>query len=173
MKQYLNLMKHTLESGVMQYNERTDSYVLTTVDATFKYTADQFPLVTTRKSYWKQAICEMICYIREYSNLHDFHDLGVHTWDKNVENWDSRYKYFPYEAGIIYGKSAKEVGITYKDVVNTIKNNPTDRGIIWNFWNPEYFDKGCLRPCMYAHQFTVLGNKLYLTSTQRRNCVLH
>lgn len=167
MKQYLDLMKHTLDNGVMQYNKRTNSYVLTTVDATFKYNVDEFPLVTTRKSYWKQAICELLCYIREYKYLKQFHSLGVHTWDENVKNWESAYKVSTDHAGVIYGSSSQYTGVSYKDICFSIRENPSDRGIIWNFWNPEYFDRGCLRPCLYAHQFTVLDGKLYLTSTQR------
>ena len=29
------------------------------------------------------------------------------------------------------------------------------------------FHLGCLRPCMYEHQFSLLGDDLYLNSTQR------
>ena len=172
MKQYLEVMKDVLDNGELVYNSRTKTNTLTTLNHTLKYTPDDFPLVTTRKSYWKQAICEMLCYIRGYDDLRQFHSLGVHTWDANVKAWKSASKYDDYDTGLIYGASAEKVGVGYNDILVQLKHKSTDRGIIWNFWNPEYFSQGCLRPCMYSHQFNVLDGKLHLTSIQRRNCAL-
>lgn len=165
-QQYLDILKSTLD-GIPVFNERTQSNCLTLLNQSIYYNPLDFPLVTTRKSYWKQAICEMIAYIRGYSTLEEFHSLGVHTWDANVLAWDHPNNYTKTNAGLIYGASARRVGFSYAGVISAIKNNPSDRGIIWNFWNPEYFDEGCLRPCMFNHQFNVLNGGLYLTSTQR------
>ena len=166
-QQYLRIGSNLLSDGVWIFNERTKTHCLTDLNYSISLNPDEFPLLTTRKCYWKQAICEILCYMRGYSDLTDFHKLGVNTWDANVNNWNSPNKQHNNDAGIIYGKSAEQVGVTYPDILNQIKQTPYDRGIIWNFWNPEYFDKGCLRPCMYSHQFNVLENTLYLTSTQR------
>lgn len=174
-QQYLSILRHTLNSGSKVINERTDSPCLTTLNQRIEIRPDEFPLVTTRKSYWKQAISEMLCYIRGYTKLSDFHSLGVHTWDKNAEGW-TQYGDYNKETGmydrvpstgIIYGASANKVGMGFTEVLDQIKNKPHDRGNIWNFWNPEYFERGCLRPCMYSHQFNVLNGKLYLSSIQR------
>lgn len=167
MKQYLEVMKDVLDNGELVYNSRTKTNTLTTLNHTLKYTPDDFPLVTTRKSYWKQAICEMLCYIRGYDDLRQFHSLGVHTWDANVKAWKSTNKHDNYDTGLIYGASAEKVGVGYNDILVQLTHKSTDRGIIWNFWNPEYFSQGCLRPCMYSHQFNVLDGKLHLTSIQR------
>lgn len=167
MKQYLEVAKDILENGSMVHNQRTGANCLTVIDKTLRYTPEEFPLVTTRKSYWKQAICEIMCYMRAYTDLRDFHLLGVNTWDANCQAWQSEHKKHEFDCGTIYGASAKAVGIDYPKIIQMLKGKPDDRGIIWNFWNPEFFDKGCLRPCMYAHQFNVVNNKLYLTSSQR------
>ena len=45
---------------------------------------NEFPLITTRKSYWKAAIAELIGYIRGYDNAADFRSLGTKTWDANA-----------------------------------------------------------------------------------------
>lgn len=164
-RQYLSLMRNILENGELVYNTRTKSNCLTLLNQQIKFS--EFPLVTTRKSYWKQAILEMICYIRCYVHLDQFHKLGVRTWDANAAAWNSPDKTDDGEVGLIYGASARETGVTYKQILKQIQQDPHDRGIIWNFWNPEYFDLGCLRPCMFNHHFSVLNNKLYLTSTQR------
>lgn len=170
-QQYIELGKSLLEDGIWVQNERTGVPCLTDLNHSIYISPDEFPLLTTRKCYWKQAICEMLCYIRGYSNLEQFHSLGVHTWDANCEAWNSPNKHDSNDLGAIYGYSAELVGMNFVNVLTQINNKPHDRGHIWNFWNPEYFDKGCLRPCMYSHQFNVLNNTLYLTSTQRSSDV--
>lgn len=165
-KQYLDLMEEVLLSGVWVENKRTNSRCLTLLNNTLYY-GSEFPLLTTRKSYWKQAICEMLCYIRGYSTLQEFHSLGVHTWDANVSAWEHLNNPNKTNAGIIYGASSMMVGVSYPKLIRNIKANPTDRGHIWNFWNPEYFNEGCLRPCMFMHNFNVLNDTIYLSSYQR------
>lgn len=165
--QYLTLMRNILENGVIVDNPRTNSKCLTLLNYQIKFDGNVFPLVTTRKSYWKQAILEMICYMRGYTRKQQFNDLGVKTWDANIENWESPFNPDKDFAGIIYGASSEQVGLSYQDLVEQIKQNPYDRGYIWNFWNPEYFKLGCLRPCMFLHHFNVINDTLYLTSTQR------
>ena len=165
-RQYLSIIEDIISNGVWVDNERTNSRCLTVLNKQIVMQPDEFPLLTTKKMFWKQAICEMLCYIRAYTKLSDFHSLGVHTWDKNAKGWAENVSTDP-STGIIYGASAKKVRFSYLDLLEQIKSKPNDRGHIWNFWNPEYFDQGCLRPCMYAHQFTVLDGELHLTSSQR------
>ena len=56
------------------------------INADLEYDAanNQFPLITTRKSYWKAAIAEFLGYIRGYDNAADFRKLGTKTWDANA-----------------------------------------------------------------------------------------
>ena len=177
-QQYLAILKDCYENGTDITNERTGSVCRTILNQRIQFDGNEFPLLTTRKMFWKQAIGEMVAYIRAYTRLEDFHSLGVHTWDENAKGWAERIGIYDYlgkivsyedipSTGLIYGASAKKVNFSYKDLLDSIKAKPNDRGHIWNFWNPEYFNKGCLRPCMYNHQFSVLNSTLHLTSTQR------
>lgn len=166
-QQYLAILMDCYVNGINIVNERTGSVCRTILNQRIQFNGNEFPLLTTRKMYWKQAIGEMVAYIRAYKDLRDFHKLGVHTWDANVEAWDSIYKLNKFDTGYIYGYSAEALGTGYTKVISDIINSPNDRGHIWNFWNPEHFYKGCLRPCMYSHQFNVLNGTLHLTSTQR------
>lgn len=168
-EQYLQIVKDIITHGSWVKNPRTKVNCKTVLNKqiTINVGNNEFPVLTTRKLNWRGAINEMVCYMRAYSNLRDFHKLGVKTWDANVANWKSRYKQSDNDAGIIYGASAKLTGVDYTYILDQIRNNPHDRGIIWNFWNPQHFPEGCLRPCMYSHQFNVIDNKLYLSSIQR------
>lgn len=165
--QYLSILRDIAKYGSPVLNERTGSKCITLLNQQIQFYGNVFPILTTKKVNWKQAINEMVCYIRGYTDLEDFHSLDVKTWDMNCNAWNSPNKRSESDTGIIYGASAKAVGKSLQDVVEGIKKYPYDRGHIWNFWNPEYFDKGCLRPCMYVHQFNVIGQSIHLTSTQR------
>ena len=86
MKQYLALCHRIVNEGAWVENKRTGKKCLTVINADLTYDVDErkFPLVTTRKSYFKSAIAEMIGYLRGYDNASDFRKLGTKTWDANA-----------------------------------------------------------------------------------------
>lgn len=180
MKQYLDLCKRIVEQGEWVENKRTGKRCLTVINAELTYNVanNEFPLVTTRKSYWKSAIAEFIGYIRGYDNAADFRKLGTKTWDANAnENqaWlNNPHRKGEDDMGRVYGvqgRSWQKPDGGHVDqlrkIVNDLKNGIDDRGEILSFYNPGEFHMGCLRPCMHTHTFSLLGDKLYLTSYQR------
>lgn len=180
MKQYLDLCHHIVNEGVWIKNERTGKRCLTVINADLTYDVDEqkFPLVTTRKSYYKSAIAEMIGYLRGYDNAADFRKLGTKTWDANAnlnQAWlDNPYRKGEDDCGFIYGKVARNFPKPdggsidlLKKIVNDLEKGTDDRGEILTFYHPGVFHMGCLRPCMYSHHFSLLGDTLYLNSTQR------
>ena len=189
MKQYLELNKRIIEQGVWINNERTGKRCLTVINADLTYDVDgnQFPLITTRKSYWKSAIAELLGYLRGYDSAEQFRAIGCNTWNANAnynEAWlNSPHRKGEDSMGRVYGVQGRswrspvynENGSLskinrvdqLKKVIYNLSNGIDDRGEILSFWNPGEFDLGCLRPCMYSHHFSLLGGKLYLNSTQR------
>ena len=79
MKQYLDLCQRIVDDGVWIENKRTGKRCRTVINADLEYQVgeNQFPMITTRKSYWKSAIAEFIGYIRGYDNAADFRKLGT------------------------------------------------------------------------------------------------
>jgi thymidylate synthase len=180
MKQYLDLCKRIVEQGEWVENKRTGKRCLTVINAELTYNVEnnEFPLVTTRKSYWKSAIAEFIGYIRGYDNAADFRKLGTKTWDANAnENqaWlNNPHRKGDDDMGRVYGvqgRSWQKPDGGHVDqlrkIVDDLTNGIDDRGEILSFYNPGEFHMGCLRPCMHTHTFSLLGDKLYLTSYQR------
>lgn len=181
MKQYLELCKRIIEEGEWVENARTGKRCLTLINAdlTYNVAENEFPLVTTRKSYWKSAIAELLGYIRGYSNAADFRTLGTKTWDANAnqnEAWlNNPYRKGEDDMGRVYGVQGRswqkpdDAGTIdqLKKIVDDLANGIDDRGEILTFYNPGEFHMGCLRPCMHTHTFSLLGDKLYLTSYQR------
>lgn len=180
MKQYLNLCHRIVDDGIWIENERTGKRCLTVVNADLTYDvgSNHFPLVTTRKSFWKAAVAELLGYIRGYDNAEDFRKLGTKTWDANA-NLNQAWLNNPYrkgqdDMGRVYGVQgrawAKPDGghvDQLRKIVDDLTRGVDDRGEILNFYNPGEFHMGCLRPCMYNHHFSLLGDTLYLNSTQR------
>lgn len=180
MKQYLDLCQRIVDQGIWVENERTGKRCLTVINADLTYDVanNQFPLVTTRKSFWKSAVAELLGYIRGYDSAADFRQLGTKTWDANA-NMNAAWLANPYrkgedDMGRVYGVQgrawAKPDGghiDQLKKIVDDLTHGIDDRGEILNFYNPGEFHMGCLRPCMYSHHFSLLGDTLYLNSTQR------
>ncbi|MGR5162557.1 thymidylate synthase [Vibrio owensii] len=178
--QYEDLCRRVIDEGIWIENDRTGKRCLTVINADLEYdlTANEFPLVTTRKAFWKSAIAEMLGYLRSYDNAADFRKLGTKTWDANAnqnEAWlNNPHRKGEDDMGRVYGvqgrRWAKPDGgfvDQYKKIIDHLSKGIDDRGEILNFYNPGEFHMGCLRPCMYSHHFSLLGDTLYLNSTQR------
>jgi len=88
MSQYEDLCRNIIENGQWIDNARTGKRCLTLINADLTYNvgAGEFPLVTTRKSYWKSAIAEFLGYIRGYDNAADFRKIGAKTWEANAND---------------------------------------------------------------------------------------
>ena len=180
MKQYLDLCNKIIDEGTWIQNERTGKNCLTLINADLEYDVggNKFPLITTRKSYFKSAIAEFIGYIRGYDSAADFRALGTKTWDANA-NLNDAWNNNPYrkgedDMGRVYGVQGRAwktpEGNTVdqlKKIVDNLKNGIDDRGEILSFYNPGEFHMGCLRPCMHTHTFSLVGDTLHLTSYQR------
>jgi len=180
MKQYLDLSQRIIDEGTWVANSRTGKRCLTLINADLSYdvAGNKFPIITTRKSYWKAAIAELLGYIRGYDNAAQFRALGTKSWDANAnENavWlANSVRKGADDMGRVYGVQGrawlKPNGGTIdqlQKIVDNLAEGIDDRGEILSFYNPGEFDLGCLRPCMHTHTFSLLNDTLYLTSYQR------
>ncbi|KEY91016.1 thymidylate synthase [Candidatus Photodesmus blepharus] len=180
MKQYLDLCQRIIDYGVWVENTRTGKRCLTVINSDLSYdvSRNQFPLITTRKIFWKSAVAELLGYIRGYDNAKDFRKLGTKTWDANAnlnQDWlDNPYRKGLDHMGRVYGVQGRswfKYGGGYVDQLHKIVEHLSmgfdDRSEILNFYNPGELHMGCLKPCVYSHHFSLLDHTLYLNSTQR------
>ena len=180
MKQYLDLCQRIVDEGVWVENKRTGTKCLTVINADLEYDVanNKFPLITTRKSFYKAAIAELIGYLRGYDSAAQFRDIGCMTWNANAnENkaWlENPHRRGEDDMGRVYGVQGRSWQRPdgshldqLKKVIDHLSKGIDDRGEIVTFYNPGEFELGCLRPCMHTHTFSLLGDTLYLTSYQR------
>jgi thymidylate synthase len=180
MKQYLALCQRLIDQGEWIENKRTGKRCLTVINASMTYDVgqNQFPMVTTRKTFWKSAIAELIGYLRGYDSAADFRQLGTKTWDANAnlnEAWlNNPYRTGDDDMGRVYGVQGRRWSKPdgghidqLKKLIDNLSQGIDDRGEILTFYNPGEFHMGCLRPCMHTHTFSLLNDTLHLTSYQR------
>lgn len=178
--QYEELCQKIIDQGKWVENKRTDIRCLTLINADLEYDVgnNAFPLVTTRKCYYKAAIAELLGYLRGYDNAADFRAIGCKTWDANA-NENASWLANPARKGSddmgrvygVQGRQWQKPDGTQLDqlqkIVSNLSEDIDDRGEILTFYNPGEFHLGCLRPCMHTHNFSLLDGTLHLTSYMR------
>jgi len=177
-EQYLDLCNRILNEGTMIKNKRTGKGCLTVINADFEYDAsdNSFPLVTTRKAYWKQAIAEILGYLCGYNNAQQFADIGCNSWFANA-NENKEWLKNPMRRGkndlgggfsYAQGRNWDQTNIDqYKNIVDKLSQGIDDRRLIMTFNNPGSAHASALPACMHTHHFSILNDTLYLTSYQR------
>lgn len=185
MKQYLDLIERVVHQGEWVTNPRTGVRCLTLIshDMVFDCSKPFVPLVTTRKAGITLPIAELLGYLRGESSAAAFRALGTKSWDSNA-NDNKAWLANPNRKGTddmgrVYGVQGRDwrkptggsidqLEKIYAHLIQGID----DRGEILSFWNPGEFEEGCLRPCMYEHQFSIVNGTLHLNSTQRSADIL-
>lgn len=131
---------------------------------------DGFPLITTKKTWFKGAAIELLWMLSGSSNIKELQDQNVHIWDEWAdENGD---------LGRVYGtqlrdwRSVSLEGATVivdqiKELEDGLKNNPSSRRHILTMWNPGELGDMKLPPCHIMSQFIVDGDTLHCVVYQR------
>lgn len=185
MQQYLDLMKDVMENGV-ERPDRTGTGTLSVFGRQMRFDLSKgFPLLTTKKVYWKGVVYELLWFIKGDTNIKYLHDHNVHIWDSwQSDNGDLPYIYSRqwrnfgadgmhgivsmYNGDFVGGEVVHSYGVDQlKNVIESIKKHPSDRGHIVCAWNPIELPKMALRPCHCLFQFYVANGKLSCQLYQR------
>lgn len=82
MKAYLELLRHILDTGV-EREDRTGIGTLSVFGYQLRIDLNEgFPLLTTKKVYWKGVVHELLWFIRGDTNIRYLVQNGVHIWDE-------------------------------------------------------------------------------------------
>lgn len=82
--QYLKLVEDILENGVLR-GDRTGTGTLSKfgVQMRFSLRDDRFPLLTTKRVFWRGVAEELLWFISGCTNASVLKDKGIHIWDGN------------------------------------------------------------------------------------------
>src|SRR5579859_5035504 len=80
--QYLDLMQEVLDHGIEKVDRGTNVKLSSLFGRQTRYDLSQgFPLLTTKKVYWKGVIHELYWFMSGQTNIKYLVDNNVHIWD--------------------------------------------------------------------------------------------
>lgn len=190
MKQYLDLARHILDHGVKK-DDRTGTGTTSVFGYQMRFDLSEgFPLLTTKKTFIKGIIHELLWFIRGETNIKYLVDNKVGIWtDWPYQNYKNS-KEFQGESlkefsdkirasdefaqkwgdlGPVYGAQWRDFnGVDQIDyIIQTLKKDPNSRRMVLSAWNPAEISQMMLPPCHTLIQFYVANNKLSLQLYQR------
>ncbi len=192
MKQYLDMCKFVLENG-QERSDRTGTGTISTFGYQTRYNLEEgFPLLTTKKVFFKGILYELLWFITGSTNIQPLVKQNVKIWNdwpyekfKKSEKYngetmeefieriknDDKFAAVWGELGPVYGKQWRDFfGVDQlKNLIGQIKNNPFSRRHLLVAYNPAQVEDMALPPCHAFFQFYVSadGKKLSLQLYQR------
>lgn len=189
-KEYLKLCKRILEEG-KEVENRTGINTIKVPSHHFHFDfEEEFPVLTTKQLFFRQAILEMLWIYQVQSNdVRWLQERNVHIWDEweidenglwtaeqmilNDENQLEKQiisKQFPKEyahtIGTAYGYIVNHFKLTDK-LIDSLKNNPNDRRRVLSLWQDDYLDTAVLPSCVWSSEWDVTDGKLNAWVHQR------
>lgn len=178
MKQYLDLINTVLTQGEKR-EDRTNTGTISHFGTQTRYDLREgFPLLTTKKVFFKAIVHEMLWFIKGDTNIKYLVDHDVKIWNE----WPFEiYKKAPTyqgeslaefvekiktdqafatqygELGPVYGKQWRDFnGVDQiQQLIQDIKTNPYSRRHLVSAWNPAQVNEMALPPCHSLFQFYV------------------
>lgn len=205
---FIKNIKDILDHGVSdegmnvrpRWEDGTPAHTLSVFGVVNRYNlAEEFPIMTLRRTYWKSAIDEMLWIWQKKSNR--IAELGSRVWDQWADENGTIGKAYGYQIGQKYVhhviknvSSMEELGEDLSDypsaevafengnalvlldqmdaVIYDLRNNPASRRIIAHTYNFKDLHEMGLYPCAYSMTFNVAGNKLNAILNQRSQDML-
>ena len=189
-KDYLNLCKTILNDGY-EVENRTGVNTIKIPDYHFKFDlGDEFPFLTTKQLFYRQAILELLWIYQAQSNdVRWLQERNVHIWDEweigEDGIWratqmipDSNGKLVKQNIEKEFGQEwAHTIGTAYgwivkrynqmDNLLNTIKTNPRDRRMLISLWQNAHLDTAVLPSCVWSSEWDVTDGKLNAWVHQR------
>jgi thymidylate synthase len=151
---YLDLLRHAMDNGATK-GDRTGTGTRSVFGAQLRFDLQRgFPLITTKKVFWKAIAYELLWFLRGDSNAKWLQARGVTIWDEWAKPdgdlgpvYGVQWRSWPTPDGGHIDQIA--------EVVKQLKTNPDSRRIIVSAWNVSELSKMALMPCHAFFQFYV------------------
>jgi thymidylate synthase len=165
MKQYLEMCQQILDNGVDR-EDRTGTGTRSIFGHQLRFDLQEgFPLMTTKKVYWKGVAHELLWFLKGDTNIKYLNDNDVHIWDEWADENGDLGNVYGHQWRSWEGRDGTIDQIS--EVIEEIKENPYSRRLIVNAWNVGDLDKMALPPCHLLFQFYVADGKLSCQLYQR------
>lgn len=131
--------------------------------------AEEFPIMTLRRVYYRSAIDEVLWIYQKKSN--NVRDLSTHIWDAWADENGSIGKAYGYQLSVKHKFPEGEMDQVDK-VLYDLKHDPASRRILLNMYNHADLNEMALAPCAYSFTLNVSGNRLNGILNQRSQDML-
>jgi len=185
--QYLEIIEDIIEHG-NQKSDRTGTGTKSVFGRQMRFSLRDgtFPLLTTKKTFYRGIAEELFWFIRGSTNAIELKEKKVMIWEGNssrefLDSVGLSHREVG-DLGPVYGFQWRHFGAEYSDmhadysgqgvdqlaeVIHKIKNKPDDRRIIMCAWNPKDIPRMALPPCHCLVQFYVANGELSCQLYQR------
>ena len=188
-KDYIKLCKTILNEGV-EVENRTgiNTIKIPSYHLVFNL-QDEFPCLTTKQLFFRQAILEILWIYQVQSNdVRWLQERNVHIWDeweiKEDGKWYAKQnviengklvkkdivkdfgKKYAHTIGTAYGYIVNKYKLIDK-LINTLKENSTDRRLVLSLWQDEFLDTAVLPSCVWSTEWDVTDGYLNIWVHQR------
>ena len=188
-KDYLTLCEKILNEGV-EVENRTGVNTIKIPGYFFEFDLEkEFPILTTKQVFFKNAITEMLWIYQEQSNdVRWLQERNNHIWDEWEIAEDGKWKAtqnvlenghlvkkeivrefdkkYAHTIGTAYGWIVKRYHLI-DELIDKIKNNPTDRRMIMSLWQNEFLNTAVLPSCVWSSEWDVTDGRINLWVHQR------
>ena len=175
---YIQTCKDILENGFWdtdrdvrpRWEDGTPAHTVKKFGVVNRYNlAEEFPIMTLRRTFYKSCIDELLWIWQKKSN--DVSKLNSHIWDSWADEGGTIGKAYGYQLGVKHKYAEGEFDQVDR-VLYDLKHNPTSRRIMTNIYNHHDLHEMGLYPCAYSMTFNVTGNKLNAILNQRSQDML-
>ncbi|MGF1671970.1 MAG: thymidylate synthase, partial [Balneolaceae bacterium] len=148
--------------------------------------SDGFPLLTTKKVYFRSVILELLWYLRGEDHIKWLRDeKDCHIWDEWADEdgyvgpiYPVLWRRFPYlktKDGKSYLSNGNKKTMEWKidefdqiqRAIDMLIHNPESRRIVVSAWHPGLLSEMALPPCHVMYIFNVSNGRLNCHLTQR------
>ena len=188
--EYIALCDKILRQGTRTVNRTgTDSIKLPAYSFTFDL-ADEFPILTTKQLFIRQAVLEMLWIYQAQSNdVRWLKERDVNIWNEweiDEDGFWSAVQMLPDENGRLvktpvhkeFGKEwAHTIGTAYgwivrkfsltQNLIDKLRNHPEDRRMIMSLWQDDYLATAVLPSCVWSSEWDVTEGRLNAWVHQR------
>ncbi len=169
MKQYHDLLKHVLDSGV-RHEDRTGVGTISTFGYQTRFDLREgFPIVTTKRVPFRWVAEELFWFLSGSSSEQELNARGVDIWAEwATEEQTARFGRETGDLGPVYGYLWRSFGGDYPEMngvdqiarlIREIETNPNSRRLLVSGWDPRVCDDVALPPCHTLFQFKVENGK--------------
>ncbi len=146
MKQYLDAVRETLESGQRKAN-RTGVDTLSTFNINYEIDLREgFPLLTTKEISWKNIVIENLWFLSGNTDIDLLRRHNCRFWDPWAdENGKVPSAYGHFWRNFPLPDNRGNDQIAY--IVEQLKTNPTSRRMVVSAWAPGNAQTSALPPC--------------------------